>query len=112
MARKTNSNYIEADQIMLAGWGKSTQNRENCYKSIKEYKNGCFLPESAFLVKEETCGEMDPALMLYASSLCELGSTLLRLQTIMVIVNSLSQEFARIEFWWASKSASPGLVLS
>ena len=35
----------------------------------------------------------------------------LRLQTIMVIVNSLSQEFARIEFWWASKSASPGLVL-
>ena len=37
---------------------------------------------------------------------------MLRLQTIMVIVNSLSQEFARIEFWWASKSASPGLVLS
>ena len=29
MARKTNSNYIEADQIMLAGWGKSTQNWEN-----------------------------------------------------------------------------------
>ena len=29
MARKTNSNYTEADQIMLAGWGKSTQNWEN-----------------------------------------------------------------------------------
>ena len=36
----------------------------------------------------------------------------LRLQTIIVIVNSLSQEFTRFEFWWASKSASTELVLS
>ena len=63
MARKTNSNYTEADQIMLAGWGKSTQNWENWYKSVNEYKNGClFLPESALLVKEKTREEMDPAL--------------------------------------------------
>ena len=62
MARKTNSNYIEADQIMLAGWGKSTQNWENWYKSVKEFENGCLLPESALLVKEKTRGEMDPVL--------------------------------------------------
>ena len=44
-------------------------------------------------------------------TICDMRQVL-RLQTIMVIVNSLSQEFARFEFWWASKSASLGLVLS
>ena len=36
----------------------------------------------------------------------------LRLQMIIVIVNSPSQEFTRFEFWGSSKSASTELVLS